>query len=132
MKQLVTMFSLALVLLVSGCKEDTDQGEIKLVTPEEMKTLVDQKDVQVVDVRTPEEYSEGYIAHSQNIDFNSPTFDEDIQKLDKTKPVLLYCKSGGRSAKCAEKLQEAGFVKIFDLEGGITKWKFKGFEVETN
>lgn len=132
MKQLVTMFSLALVLLVSGCKEDTDQGEIKLVTPDEMKTLVDQKDVQVVDVRTPEEYSEGFIAHSQNIDFNSPTFDEDIQKLDKTKPVLLYCKSGGRSAKCAVKLQEAGFVKIFDLEGGITKWKFKGFEVETN
>lgn len=63
MKQLVTMFSLALVLLVSGCKEDTDQGEIKLVTPEEMKTLVDQKDVQVVDVRTAEEYSEGFIAH---------------------------------------------------------------------
>ena len=73
----------------------------------------------------------GYIEGSQNIDFNSPTFDEDINKLDKTKPVILYCKTGGRSAKCAQKLKDAGFVKIYDLKGGITQWQFQGFKVET-
>ena len=130
MKRLLIIFSIAIVLLASGCNEDISNGEIKLVTPEEMQSLLEQKDVQVVDVRTAEEYQEGFINHSQNIDFNSPTFDEDILKLDKTKPVILYCKSGRRSAKCAKKLLDAGFIKIFDLDGGITQWKFKEFELE--
>ncbi|MCB0427365.1 MAG: rhodanese-like domain-containing protein, partial [Mangrovimonas sp.] len=42
----------------------------------------------------------------------------------------LYCQSGGRSARCAEKLVEAGFVKVYDLEGGISKWKHKGYEIK--
>jgi rhodanese-related sulfurtransferase len=132
MKKLITILSVVMLLFVTACNQDQTKGEIKLVTAEEMHTLIEQKDVQLVDVRTPEEYKSGYINHSQNIDFNSPTFEEDVLKLDKNKPVLLYCRSGGRSAKCAEKLKAAGFVKIFDLEGGITKWKFDGFEIETN
>lgn len=131
MKRLLTILNIMMLLIATGCKEDINKGEIKLVTPEEMQTLIDQKDVQLVDVRTPEEYKEGSIPNSQNIDFNSPTFDEDINKLDKTKPVILYCKAGGRSAKCADKLLAAGFIKIFDLKGGITQWEFSGFEVET-
>ncbi|MEZ4791930.1 MAG: rhodanese-like domain-containing protein [Gelidibacter sp.] len=129
MKKIAAIFSIALLILISSCKDD-NKGEIKIVTPEEMQTLLETKDVQLVDVRTPEEHKEGFIEHSQNIDFNSPTFDEDISKLDKTKPVILYCKSGGRSSKCGEKLLKAGFVQVYDLEGGITEWKFKGLEVE--
>ena len=106
------------------------QSEVKIVTPEEMQTLLELEDVQLVDVRTPDEYKEGYIAHSQNIDFNSPTFDDDITKLDKTKPVILYCKSGSRSAKCSKKLIDAGFVKIYDLDGGISKWKHEGLAIK--
>ncbi|MGJ8592787.1 MAG: rhodanese-like domain-containing protein [Aquaticitalea sp.] len=132
MKKLMFILGMVMLLIATGCQESPNKGEIKLVTPEEMKTLVDQKDVQLVDVRTPEEYAEGYIEHSQNIDFNSPTFDADVSKLDKTKPVILYCKGGGRSAQCAKKLQDAGFIKIYDLEGGITQWKFKGFELKLN
>jgi rhodanese-related sulfurtransferase len=81
------------------------------------------EDVQLVDVRTKKEYLQEHIVNAQNIDFSSPTFDEDITKLDKEKPVILYCKGGKRSAKCAKKLQEAGFEKIYDLEGGISKWR---------
>ncbi len=117
------------MLLLASCT-DEKKGEVKIVSPEEMQTLIELEDIQLVDVRTPEEHEEGYIAHSQNIDFNSPTFEEDITKLDKTKPVVLYCKSGGRSAKCAKKLKEAGFVKIYDLDGGISKWKHKGLEIK--
>ena len=130
MKKVLTILSVAIMVLATSCKDES-QGEIKLVTPEEMQTLLEQKDVQLVDVRTPKELEDGFIDNAQNIDFNSPTFDEDILKLDKSKPVVLYCKSGGRSAKCAEKLQAAGFIKIFDLDGGITKWKFKGFKIQT-
>ena len=127
MKKLITLVCFALLLV--NCAEEK-KGEVKIVSAEEMQTLIELEDVQLVDVRTPEEYQEGYIAQSQNIDFNSPTFEEDIKELDKTRPVVLYCRSGGRSAKCAKKLIDAGFVKIYDLEGGISKWKHKGLEVK--
>lgn len=117
------MLSLLLFVALVGCKEKETVDGIQLVTAEEMQTILELEDVQLIDVRTPEEYDEIRIANAQNIDFMSPTFDEDIAKLDKTKPVILYCKSGRRSAKCAEKMKKAGFEKIYDLEGGISKWK---------
>lgn len=122
-------FGLICCLILTGsfatsCLDKVSEGtEVKLVTAEEMQTILELEDVQLVDVRTPQEHDEIRIANSQNIDFMSPTFDEDVEKLDKDKPVILYCKVGGRSAKCAKKLKEAGFTKIYDLEGGISKWK---------
>ena len=119
-------FSIILVMLLSftSCLDDNTSAEVRLVTPEEMESILELEDVQLVDVRTPEEYREKHIDNAQNIDFKSPTFDEDIEKLDKSKPVVLYCKAGGRSAKCAKKLKDAGFTKIYDLEGGISKWEY--------
>jgi rhodanese-related sulfurtransferase len=112
------------VSLFSSCLDNKiDNVEVKLVTAEEMQSILELEDVQLVDVRTPKEHGEIRIANSQNIDFSSPTFDEDISKLDKEKPVILYCKGGSRSAKCAKKLKSAGFEKIYDLDGGISKWK---------
>ena len=105
-------------------------GESKVISTEEMQTLLKMDEVQLVDVRTPEEFASGYIEKAQNIDFRSPTFDQDILKLDKEKPVLLYCHSGRRSASCAAKLKEAGFKKIYDLEGGISRWKHDGLPVK--
>ena len=101
----------------------TDDAVVKLITAEEMQSILELEDVQLIDVRTPEEFEEIRIANARNIDYLSPTFDEDITKLDKNKPIILYCKSGRRSASCAEKLKNAGFKKIYDLEGGISKWK---------
>lgn len=130
MKNKLMLSCIVLLVIAMSCNE-APQSEIIMVSPEEMQSLLEMEDIQLVDVRTPEEYKDGYIKHSQNIDFNSPTFDEDISKLDKNKPVILYCRSGGRSAKCSQKLKEAGFIKIYDLEGGITQWKFKGNQIQT-
>lgn len=107
------------------------KGEIKVITPQEMHAFLELGDVQFVDVRTPQEHDTAFIPKSRNINFFSPTFLEDIQNLDKNKPVLLYCKSGNRSAKSAQKMLEDGFVKIYELEGGILKWKQEGFETDT-
>ena len=74
---------------------------------------------------------DAFIIGSQNLDYMSKTFSEDVENLDKSKPVILYCKTGYRSARCAKQLREKGFVKIYDLEGGITKWKYKGFDLES-
>lgn len=119
-----------MIVFISSCKQATE-GEIKVVSPEEMKSLLEMDDVQLVDVRTEKEHNSGYIEKSQNIDFRSPDFDGQIAKLDKNRPVLVYCQAGGRSAKCATKLKDAGFIKIYDLSGGITKWKYSGYTVKT-
>ncbi len=120
------------MVLSTSCGLDSKgDGEINLVTPDEMQTLLELEDVQLIDVRSSEEHNEGYIPESQNIDFNSPTFEEDISKLDKSKPVILYCRTGKRSAECSEKLKEAGFVKIYDLDGGFSKWKHDGLDIDT-
>jgi rhodanese-related sulfurtransferase len=96
-----------------------------------MQALLELEDIQLVDLRTPSEYKTGFIEYSQNIDYTSPTFEDDITKLDKSKPVIVYCKSGGRSSRCSKKLKAAGFEKVYDLEGGITEWKFSGNEIKT-
>lgn len=120
---LICCLLVAISFTTSCINKSYEDAEVKLVTAEEMQTILDTEEVQLVDVRTPEEFEEVRIADSQNIDFNSPTFDEDITKLDKEKPVILYCKGGNRSAKCAKKLKDAGFKKVYDLEGGISKWQ---------
>jgi len=105
-------------------QDKTSEAEvIELITAEEMQTIIELEDVQLIDVRTEKEYNSDHIIAAQNINFLSPTFEEDIKKLDKSKPVIVYCEKGGRSAQCAQKLKEAGFEKIYDLEGGLSKWR---------
>src|SRR5690606_5746299 len=113
----------------SSCIQRKNEA-VKGFTPGEVQSLLEMEDEQLVDVRTPEEFSGGYIVGAQNIDYQSPTFEEDIRKLDKNKPVILYCKSGVRSSNCADIMIKAGFEKVYDLQGGISKWKHKGFTVK--
>jgi rhodanese-related sulfurtransferase len=95
-----------------------------------MQELVNLEGMQLVDVRTPSEFVEGHVPNAQNIDFWDANFDENIEKLDKSKPIIVYCKSGGRSAKCATKLASIGFDKIYDLKDGFSQWKLEGKEVQ--
>lgn len=128
MKRFSLIYILIATFFIGSCKEPV--GQITLVTPEEMVALMDMEEVQLIDVRTAKDRMEGFIKNSQNIDFSSPTLEEDIQKLDKNKPVILYCRNGGLSSKCAKKLKDAGFIKIYDLEGGLTQWLFDGHKIE--
>ena len=129
MKYFSFVINIFLCVVLLGCV-DSNKGVLTVISPEEMQNLLRTDDVQIIDVRTQEEYNKGFISKSQNIDYFSSTFSEEILALDKNKPVLVYCKSGGRSAKCAKKLIDAGFVKIYDLAGGVSKWKHKGFKLE--
>lgn len=83
-------------------------------------------DAQILDVRTPEEFASEHIDKAVNINWLANDFVANTQKLDKSKPVFVYCKSGARSAKAAVKLEELGFKKIYQLEGGILKWNAAG------
>ncbi|TGV01252.1 rhodanese-like domain-containing protein [Flavivirga rizhaonensis] len=130
MKRLLIFLCTLFGVYVTSCKQSSSKGIIKVVSPKVVRALLAENTVQLVDVRTPKEFNEGHIEGAKNIDFFSDTFDSEIKKFDKTKSIILYCKSGYRSAKSSKKLRHAGFTEIYDLEGGITKWKKKGFEVK--
>jgi thioredoxin len=82
---------------------------------------------QILDVRTPEEYASGHIENSDNVNWLSDSFVLRTDKYDKTKPVFVYCKIGGRSIKAANKLAELGFTTVYNLDGGMLKWEAAGF-----
>lgn len=88
-------------------------------------------DEQLIDVRTPEEYAEGHIANAVNMDWNGDNFSTESAKLDKTKPVMVYCLSGGRSADAADYLRKNGFTKVYELNHGILGWKAEHLPVTT-
>lgn len=94
-----------------------------------MDQMVKEEKVQLLDVRTPGEYSGGFIKGAVNMDFNSDAFEEEIGKLSKDIPVMVYCKAGGRSAQAADLLESKGFKKIYDLKGGILAWEHAGLGI---
>ena len=86
-------------------------------------TAVSGKKVQLVDVRTAREYRSGHIKNALNIDFfDAANFSKSFEKLDKKKPIYLYCRSGSRSKNAARKLLAMGFSEIYDLKGGYQRW----------
>ena len=91
---------------------------------EEFSTSMDEKEEAVLlDVRTPGEWEEGYIRGATFMNFHDKTFSSQLETLDKSKPVYVYCKGGGRSGKTAKMLNEMGFSEVYNLLGGITAWK---------
>ncbi|QBA64522.1 rhodanese-like domain-containing protein [Muriicola soli] len=104
--------------------EKTRSNKIEILDVDVYKKAVNNNDVQLVDVRTSGEFKGGHIARAINIDFfKGKAFVEAFEKMDKTKPVYLYCRTGSRSLKAANKLINMGFEKVYDLKGGILKWK---------
>jgi thioredoxin 1 len=77
----------------------------------------------LLDVRTPGEFTEGHLKHAKNLDWNGDGFMKGISTLNKSKPVYVYCLSGGRSAAAAKAMREVGFKEVFELQGGVNNWK---------
>ncbi len=131
------MKSIKLVVIVCfftlfSCKEqklkaqktiDGQQQEIAKIEAVDFKAKIEGKSVQLIDVRTPGEYSKGHIASAKNINFYDSDFLKQLEELDKNKAVYLYCKSGGRSGKASLRLHGAGFKSIYDLKGGFVAWQ---------
>ena len=128
MKKIALALSIVLSVSLIGCKETSAQ-ESTLVEPQELINILETKEVHLVDVRTPKEFNKGFIENSINIDFSSPTFKEEIRKLDTSKPIVVYCRSGRRSAISTKTLVKVGFTEIYDLKGGIINWKREGYQL---
>ena len=117
MKKLFSLLLAATSLV--GCQSNT---EFKSVDAQQFAEVIANKDVQLVDARTPEEFSEGHIPGSVNIDVKSDNFDAQIAQLDSSRPVAVYCRSGRRSKLAAERMTNAG-LQVTELAEGILSWK---------
>lgn len=113
---IIALFCVTGLMAQQGKSDVLDAASFK-------KEITAKKVVQLIDVRTPEEFAAGHIAHAKNINFMAEDFKKQIAKLDKSKPVYVYCQAGGRSAKAAKIFLEAGFTEVHDLKGGYGAWK---------
>ncbi len=128
MKNIFYATVLCLAASVSSCQNASNQSKggtqinTTLSVDDFEKKIAELPAVQLIDVRTPDEFSQGHLKGALNYNINSSEFESQLAKLDKTKPVLVYCLSGGRSSSAASVMADKGFVEVYNMQGGIMKW----------
>ncbi len=125
MKKVMNVFvafaaALSIVSCSNGQNKTTDGAIAENVNVEEFSKRM--QGAQLLDVRTPEEWNEGIIEGATLANIYDADFDAKLAKLDKSKPVAVYCKSGGRSGQAMAKMSELGFREVYNLDGGIGAW----------
>ena len=115
---MITLFA----AMAAGCG-GAQNGKITTVGVEEFAKIMAQKDVRLIDVRTPKEYAEGHLAGAEMIDVKAADFAERIKGINGT--VAVYCRSGKRSLMAAEQLAKQGCT-VYNLDGGILAWQKAG------
>lgn len=125
MKKILAFFALS--ALLTSCQGNAQDG----LPPADFEKRIQAGQVQLLDVRTAGEFQSGHLKNSLQADWLDKTqFEERIKYLDKSKPLLVYCASGVRSAAAAKYLQGNGFKEVQNLRGGLTAWKLEGRAVE--
>jgi rhodanese-related sulfurtransferase len=119
-------FLLATIVIAMNCYSQKSET---LGVDEFEKKLTATKEKTVLDVRTADEFSQGHLTDAVMIDYYQKDFKDRLQKLDKSKPVFVYCYVGKRSASASKMLQDMGFSQVFNLEGGFKEWKTAGKKI---
>jgi len=123
MKLLKTLFITLFFIGVSqnALAQNARSGVVKNINPTELNNAMG-KTIQLVDVRTPNEFKMGHLNKALNINYYDQDFSTQIGKLNKSKPIYVYCRSGVRSKYSSEILKKLGFKTIYNLKGGILNW----------
>jgi rhodanese-related sulfurtransferase len=121
-----TLFiALLSVFTLNACQsQNTAEEQYVLPQKEYQEKMAGIGDLQLLDVRTPDEYNAGHIEGAELINFFDEDFVQQVEsRFDKEEPLMLYCRSGNRSAKATAKLKAVGFKEIYDLKGGYKNWE---------
>ena len=127
MKTLLYIFGLTLGLI--GCNNTitTDQNStpqpVKHIKVSELNQIANVDNSIFLDVRTPEEFKNGSIPNAIHLDYYDSNFKSNLEKLDKSQPYIVFCKSGFRSEKATELMCKDGFKHIYNLIGGYDAWR---------
>jgi rhodanese-related sulfurtransferase len=87
-------------------------------------------DFSLLDVRTPQEFSQSHIEGAALLNYQSPDFKSKVQELDTNKTYLVYCRSGMRSSASADTMKSLGFQKVYNILGGIMEWETQGLPLK--
>ena len=124
MKHILT----SLLLLVPALSFAADP--VKHVKADEAAKIIAEGKTVVVDVRTSDEFKDGHIQGAKNIDIFSNGFEAEVAKLDKSKPTLVHCQSGGRSTRALKTFEKLGFKNLIHLDDGFGGWEAAGKPVQ--
>lgn len=120
----IISIAVLVILGLSYAQRLRAQTQMKRMQVEAFKEAIQEKAVQLVDVRTPKEFLAGHIANAINMDvLNTAKFKQKIQTLDPDKPLYIYCRSGKRSLTALRILEKNGFNLAWDLKGGYMAWQ---------
>ena len=95
---------------------------IQDISKDDVLDLLEDKSIDIIDLRTDEEFSKGSIKYSYNIDFQKREFIDNLNLLDKEKAYIIYCKSGNRSKKASLIMKSLGFKLIYHYKQGYQDW----------
>jgi len=124
LKNFITIFLTVIIFSGMSCSYGQKQsGKTSLSASEFSEKVNFIPSAPVIDVRTTGEFSSGHIQNAKNIVWGGNDFDKQISNFDKRKPVFIYCLSGSRSSAAANKMRSEGFKEVYELSGGIMKWK---------
>lgn len=126
----VIMTTILLAAIISGCLSSTtppEKAKYIDISVQQGKEMIDRGEVFILDVRTREEYNESHINGSTLIPVQE--LDTRFKELPRDKKILVYCRTGSRSATASEILVKNGFTQIYNMQGGVTAWKNAGYEV---
>ena len=125
MNKYLSIILIAIAVLFNSCSngQNNSTDKEKLSVEEFANKLNDSHDAQILDVRTKEEFENGHLGNALNYDWNGSDFEKEISTLDKSKPVFVYCLSGGRSNAAANKMRAEGFKEVYEMSGGMMKWR---------
>ncbi|AZQ44935.1 rhodanese-like domain-containing protein [Nonlabens ponticola] len=121
------VLAIAFIIALVSCSKDA--ATVTQISVEEAETLIELDDVQLIDVRSAVQYDKKRLDGAINIDVEDERFNRLLENMDKDEPVLLYCNQGNKSARCSQILEDRGFTKIYDIDGGLAKWEASGRKV---
>lgn len=132
---IIAVMSVIFLSMFSGCLSDikTPASQYTDVSVNEAKGMIDRQEVFILDVRTQEEYAAGHIKNSKLMavqDIPEQEIKERLKELPADRKILVYCRSGSRSAKASKILVENGFTEVYNMQGGITEWTKAGYDIE--
>jgi rhodanese-related sulfurtransferase len=127
MKKVIALIASA--LLLAGCSSSSNAIDLSVT---EFSAKVAEAGVITLDVRTPSEFAEGFIEGARLIDFQSGNFENEIAALDKNATYAVYCRSGNRSGQAVKLMQDAGFINVFNMNGGVIEWANAGLPLVNN
>ena len=130
-KPIIGLLVGVLAVAFAGCAGEpattVENQIIKEISVAEAYTMIQanagKADFVVLDVRTPSEFASGHLAGAILIDFNASNFTTEVDKLDKTKRYLVYCRTSNRSGQAVAVMKSLGFKEVYDMDGGIVAWE---------